>query len=274
MLTTPQGVLHTLRQPDAANAERAVRPSRREGPPLTPNHPLYQHTSLTTTQTELPQDYLELEKRVEALKSAHLKMLSVTSQYTNESYDYPPNLRESFNDLGRTISEKAALLSSASSPAEAQAAFTAPPSAKPQPKTFNHAIARAALASSQMLHTTNTGSTKEDPLAAALEKYAIAEEKVGEARLNQDAQIQSRFLAGWSTTLNTNLKFATNARKAVESARLSLDASKGKGGSSDGSGGVQSEGMRAEVEKKEDEFVAQTEEAEGVMKNVSLTPRL
>ncbi len=32
-------------------------------------------------------------------------------------------------------------------------------------------------------------------------------ERVGEARLAQDAQIQSRFLAGWNTTLNTNLMF-------------------------------------------------------------------
>ena len=198
-------------------------------------------------------------------------MLAVTSQYTHESYDYPPNLRESFNDMGRTISEKVQLLSTASSPAEAQAALTAPPQARPQPKTFSHAIARASLASSQLLHQSNTGSTKEDPLAAALEKYAIASEKVGEARLNQDAQIQSRFLAGWSTTLNTNLKFAGSARKSVENARLSLDASKGKKPPSESAVGI-SEAQRAEVEKREDEFVAQTEEAEGVMKNVGLFP--
>lgn len=203
-------------------------------------------------------------------------MLAVTSQYTHEAYDYPPNLRESFNDLGRTISEKVSLLSAANSPAEAQAAFTAPPQGKQQPKTFNHAIARAALASSQVLHQSNTGSTKEDPLAIALEKYAIAEEKVGEARLNQDAQIQSRFLAGWSTTLNTNLTFATRARKGVDNARLVLDATKAKGKSSSGAddGAVQmTEQQRADVEKREDEFVAQTEEAEGVMKNVCFASR-
>ncbi len=40
-------------------------------------------------------------------------------------------------------------------------------------------------------------------------------ERVGEARLAQDAQIQSHFLAGWNTTLNTNLQFATRARKNV-----------------------------------------------------------
>ncbi|KAL2049958.1 hypothetical protein ABVK25_009825 [Lepraria finkii] len=87
-------------------------------------------------KTELPSDYIELEKRVDALKQVHQKLLQVTSQYTNEAYDYPPNIRESFNDLGRTITDKVNLLSHVTSPAEAQAALTAPPSAKPQPKTF------------------------------------------------------------------------------------------------------------------------------------------
>ena len=197
-----------------------------------------------------------------------------SSSYSNEAYDYPANIRESFNDLGRTISEKVQLLSHASSPAEAQAAFTAPPSAKPQPKTLNHAIARASLAGSQLLNQSHTGAS-EDPLATALEKYALAEERVGEARLVQDAQIQSRFLAGWSTTLNTNLMFATRARKAVENARLSLDATKAKAKAKTIGRGMNpdeaslSEEHRAEIEHKEDEFVGQTEEAVGVMKNAS-----
>lgn len=153
-----------------------------------------------------------------------------------------------------------------------QHAFTAPPSAKPQPKTFNHAIARASLAGSQLLNQTHTAGG-EDPLATALEKYALAEEEVGEARLAQDAQIQSRFLAGWSTTLNTNLMFATRARRSVENARLNLDATKAKG-KTGGARGMNpddemlTEDMRAVIEQKEDEFVAQTEEAVGVMKNV------
>lgn len=177
--------------------------------------------------------------------------------------------------MGRTISEKVSLLSAAKSPQDAQAALTAPPSAKPQPKTFSHAVGRAALAASTALNEAalpggpgaSAGGGKQDALAVALEKYAIAAEKVGEARLSQDAQIQSRFLAGWSTTLNTNLQFATRARRAVDSARLGLDASKPK----EGAAGL-SEVQRAEIEKKEDEFVAQTEEAEGVMRNVLDTP--
>ncbi|KAB5540525.1 BAR domain-containing family protein [Coniochaeta sp. 2T2.1] len=234
-------------------------------------------------KTQLPPDYIDLEKRVDALKQVHQKMLGVTSHYSHEAYDYPPNIKETFQDLGRTVSEKVTLLSSATSPAEAQAALTAPPSAKPQPKTFPHAIARASLASSQALHQQHAGPG-EDPLASALEKYALAMERVGEARLAQDAQIQSRFLAGWNTTLNTNLKFAARARANVEKARLTLDAVKAKvkgttwklGGPA-GAAGPHDEPelspeAQEEIEKAEDEFVTQTEEAVSVMKNVLDTP--
>lgn len=155
--------------------------------------------------------------------------------------------------------------------------MTAPPSAKPQPKTFSHAVARASLASSQTLQQQHAGSG-EDPLATALEKFALASERVGEARLAQDAQIQSRFLAGWSTTLNTNLMFATRARKSVENSRLLLDAAKARSknagwqlpGQTNAARTEEdaSEEHRAEIEQAEDEFVGQTEEAVGVMKNV------
>ena len=202
-----------------------------------------------------------------------------SSQYSNEAYDYPTNIRESFNDLGRTVGEKVQLLSAATSPAEAQAALTAPPTAKPQPKTFSHAVARAALNASHTLQGEQSGAG-EDPLATALEKYAVASEKVGEARLAQDAQIQSKFLAGWSTTLNTNIMMATRARKAVENSRLNLDATKAnvKGGAFTLPGQKSqqhhlndedlTEEQRAKIEQAEDEFVGQTEEAVGVMKNV------
>ena len=119
------------------------------------------------------------------------------------------------------------------------------------------------------MQTNTSSSGEEDPLATALEKYALASEKVGEARLAQDQQIQQRFLAGWSTTLNTNLMFATRARRDVENARLGLDATKAKGKGGKGEEDLpMSDEHRADVERKEDEFVGVTEEAVGVMKNV------
>lgn len=104
-------------------------------------------------------------------------------------------------------------------------------------------------------------------------------ERVGEARLAQDAEIQSRFLAGWNTTLNTNLKFATRARQNVEKARLTLDAVKArvKGTTWKIAGSPKAETheeqelspeAQEEIEKAEDDFVTQTEEAVSVMKNV------
>lgn len=105
-------------------------------------------------------------------------------------------------------------------------------------------------------------------------------ERVGEARLAQDAQIQSRFLAGWNTTLNTNINFATRARKSVEKARLTLDAVRARVKGTTWKLGTSpradthddhelSPEAQEEIEKAEDEFVTQTEEAVGVMKNVS-----
>lgn len=99
----------------------------------------------------------------------------------------------------------------------------------------------------------------------------------------QDAQIQSRFLAGWNTTLNTNLMFATRARKSVENSRLLLDAAKakaknpgwhlpGQAAPAQHDEDTTTEEARVEIEQAEDEFVGQTEEAVGVMKNVCHNP--
>ncbi|KAK4544599.1 hypothetical protein LTR36_004171 [Oleoguttula mirabilis] len=224
-------------------------------------------------KTELPHDYIELETRIEALKQTHQKLLAATSQYANEAYDYPPNIRESVVDMGKSISEKVNLLSKASSASEAQAAITAPPSTKPQPKTFSHAIARASLAGSQALAmATPQGSTDPDPLSQALEKFAIAEEQVGQARLQQDEQIQGRFLAGWSTTLNQSLKAADKARTAVMNARLSLDAAKGRAAAGGRHEESYTEPQRRAIEQAEDVFVEKVDEATSVMRNVLDTP--
>jgi hypothetical protein len=170
------------------------------------------------------------------------------------------------------------LLASASSATEAQQALTKP-GTKAAPKTFNHALGRAALKSAHLLESS-------DPLATALEKYALASEQVGEARLQQDTQIVQRFNAAFNTTLNTNITFAQKARKNVENARLTLDAAKSKaknGGLGFPPIGVagrkehpgdehMTEEQRVEIETAEDEFIGCTEEAVGVMKNVLDTP--
>ncbi|KAK0261337.1 BAR domain-containing protein [Friedmanniomyces endolithicus] len=232
-----------------------------------------EQTGSASVQTELPHDYVELETRIEALKQTHQKLLAATSQYANEAYDYPPNIRESFQDLAKGIGEKVNLLSKASSVSNAQEALTAPSSEKPQPKTFSHAIARAALAGSQQLTmATPQGSTEPDPLAQGLEKFAVAEEKVGHARLEQDEKIQGMFLAGWSTTLNQSIKSAGKARTAVANARLSLDAAKARAAAGGRHEENYTEQQKRAIEQAEDVFVEKVDEATSVMRNVLDTP--
>ncbi|KAK0943086.1 BAR domain-containing protein [Friedmanniomyces endolithicus] len=232
-----------------------------------------EQTGSASVQTELPHDYVELETRIEALKQTHQKLLAATSQYANEAYDYPPNIRESFQDLAKGIGEKVNLLSKASSVSNAQEALTAPSSEKPQPKTFSHAIARAALAGSQQLTmATPQGSTEPDPLAQGLEKFAVAEEKVGHARLEQDEKIQGLFLAGWSTTLNQSIKSAGKARTAVANARLSLDAAKARAAAGGRHEENYTEQQKRAIEQAEDVFVEKVDEATSVMRNVLDTP--
>ncbi|KAK9453929.1 DIE2/ALG10 family-domain-containing protein [Dipodascopsis uninucleata] len=214
--------------------------------------------------TELPQEYIDLEKRVDALKTVHTKLLSVTSQYGHEGYDYPPNLKESFADISRQVSERVQTLAQAQSAAEAQAALLKGNTSKNAPKTFAHAISRAALAAAHQLPIT-------DPVGVALEKYAVAQERVGEAQLAQDSLIVSRFNSALQTSLNTSFKFADRARKNVTNARLSLDAAKT---SARNAKPERQDALRVEVEQAEDEFVAATEEAVSVMKNVLETPEL
>ena len=165
------------------------------------------------------------------------------------------------------------LLSKAGSASEASQAITAPPSAKPQPKTFNHAIARASLSGSQTISmATPQGSTEVDPLAQGLERIAIAQEKVGEARLAQDEQIQGKFLAGWNATLNQNVKSADKARAAVQNARLSLDAAKSSAAAGGRHEEAYTEAQRKAIETAEDAFVEKVDEATSVMRNVLDTP--
>lgn len=212
-------------------------------------------------QTELPEEYLELERKVDALRSTHQKLLAVTQQYSKEAYDYPTNLRESGAELITSITQRANDLATASSTAEAQAAVTRP-GPKGVPKTLSHALGRAALSSAESLGAA-------DPLGSALGKFAIASEKIGEARLAQDSAINSHFNAALQTTLHTSLQFAQRARRQVHLTRLALDAAKTVARSARPE---RADAARGEVEKAEDEFVAAVEEATGVMKGCLASP--
>jgi hypothetical protein len=48
-------------------------------------------------------EYLDLERRVDGLRSAHVNFLRVAKVYDSETYDYPTQLNETVSELGGSI---------------------------------------------------------------------------------------------------------------------------------------------------------------------------
>ncbi|CAJ0875188.1 8454_t:CDS:2 [Entrophospora sp. SA101] len=53
--------------------------------------------------TELPAEYLELERKVDALHAIHTNLLHVTNIYTDSSYDYPNQLQDTVVEFTRNV---------------------------------------------------------------------------------------------------------------------------------------------------------------------------
>ncbi|RHZ72244.1 hypothetical protein Glove_243g48 [Diversispora epigaea] len=210
--------------------------------------------------TDLPQEYKELEWRIDALHSVHTNLLRVTRAHTNPSYDYPGQIQESMVELSRSV--EAQIKNVIQNPAEREAETREAQRSPINHKTLPHALARAAAQGSEALGT-------EEPLGASLLKFAAVQERLGDYRVKMDNEIVQKFVQPFNTTLNTNIQFAMKARKNVQSTRLTLDAARATYKSVRPE---RSEAARLEVEQAEDKFVAAVEEATTLMKSVLETP--
>ncbi|CDO75919.1 hypothetical protein BN946_scf184873.g8 [Trametes cinnabarina] len=217
--------------------------------------------------TELPQEYKDLEARVDALRAAHLALLKITKVYESETYDYPTQIQESLTELGTTIGHGITNFAAANLKGTALPAPEPAPPNTPQHKTLPHALGRAATNAATAIQTSS--GSGEDKLGKALQTYAGACEKIADARVEQDAAIRERFLHPWQTTLSTSINVAMKARQAVRVSRLELDAAKQalKNASQ-----AKQEAARLEVENAEDDLVQKTEVAITLMKTVLDNP--
>lgn len=117
-------------------------------------------------------------------------------------------------------------------------------------------------------------------MGRSLQAYAVAQDKIGAARLAQDSAITNNFYKPWTSTLNNQINAAVKARQHVKSARLSLDAARAKYKHLSGSGASVTssatassnaqkiEQARLEVEAAEETLVTATEEAINLMRAV------
>ncbi|KAK7696356.1 hypothetical protein QCA50_001010 [Cerrena zonata] len=216
--------------------------------------------------TELPQEYKDLETRVDALRQAHLTLLKITRVYETETYDYPTQIQESLTELGTSIGHNITTFAAAN--LKGTNLPTPTPTAAPehQHKTLPHAIGRAAINSASALLI---GTTGEDKLGKALHGYAGAWEKISDARVQQDLSIKENFLHPWQATLNNSIAIAMKARQAVRVSRLELDAAKQ---TLKNASPQKQEAARIEVENAEDDLVQKTEVAITLMKTVLENP--
>lgn len=144
-----------------------------------------------------------------------------------------------------------------------------------------HALSRAAAAGALEIGPASDHQSG-DPLSSALQAYAVAQAKVGDARLVQDQAVEAGFLKPWQLSLQA-IQAAMKSRQTVRQSRcvdslagcckshpgpsrLQLDSARMtlKGAS----GGPRVEEARLEVENAEEKLVTATEEAIGLMKRV------
>ncbi|POW03527.1 hypothetical protein PSTT_11009 [Puccinia striiformis] len=192
--------------------------------------------------TELPEEYKDLERRVDALRNTHASLLRVAKVYESEPYDYPTQINESVTETATNIS---------------------------------HTLTSWAAAATKELGSTNSPNPNHDPsngnnitglMAKVLKSYAIVQARIGDQRLVQDEAIQSGFLQPWQSSLNLGLQAAMKSRQNVRSARLALDAA--RLAQKNAAEGPKKEQARIEVDNAEEKLVAATEEAIELMKRV------
>lgn len=190
------------------------------------------HSDSNIEVSDLPDDYLVLEKNCDLL----LKLYSDLIQYTNStygtlSYDYPPG-NSALNKIkdahvGLILSSKFNQLKSVSTPQEMEKILTgsgpSEPTAEAQvvtvelPKTLYGRLADIAEKSGQEF------AASSEPLAFALLQISSAYVQIATARLDQDKKVMSQLNQALVRTLNEQFIKVTELRKRVYSARLEFD---------------------------------------------------
>ncbi|KZP10752.1 hypothetical protein FIBSPDRAFT_757705 [Athelia psychrophila] len=217
--------------------------------------------------TELPQEYKDLEARVDALRNAHVAFHKIAKVYDTETYDYPTAIQESISELSTSIGYGITNFAATSLKGTALPAPAAVTPVAAQHKTLPHALGRAATQATTGMQTVE--GSGESKLGEAFGLYAGVWDKIAIARVEHDQAVKQNFLVPWQVTLTTSIAVALKARQAVRVSRLELDAAKQ---SQKSASPARQEQARLEVENAEDDLVQKTEVAITLMKTVLDNP--
>lgn len=190
---------------------------------LTTNLPAYANSTQRMLQeklgqvtdiSQLPDEYTQLEERVERIKLVYENFLKVTKVYENEGYDYPVNVRESVNEFSKVMGGKLHDLSKVRNANEVQNVLLSSPHIK-EPKTLNYALSKVSLTSSEHVEDEN--------LAHFLAQFSDVQTKIAQLRIQQDTMIQTKFNKAIKDKLDLEIESSHKARKLVEQKRLQYD---------------------------------------------------
>lgn len=224
--------------------------------------------------TELPEEYKDLERRVDALRNVHASLFRVVKVYETEPYDYPTQINESLTETATNISYTLTSWAAAATKGTNLPPIEVPDKPPTDHKTLSHALSRAATSGALELGSTGSSNPNGDKLvgnipnlmAKVLKSYAMVQAQIGDERLKQDKAIQNNFLSTWQSNLYQGLQAAMKSRQNVRSARLALDTA--RLAQKNSSEGPKKEQARLEVENAEEKLVGATEEAIELMKRV------
>lgn len=227
------------------------------------------HIGSNIEVSELPEDYLDLEKSCDLL----LKLYTDLIQYTNEtygvvSYDYPPGntaiskIRDA--NVGGIFSSKFNQLKNVSTPQEMEKVLMGGAEEKPEqdegtvevqtisaqlPKTLYGQLATIASKHSEdFRESSNT-------LSFALLKISSTYTEVATSRLEQDKKVLAELNHALVKILNEQFIKVNELRKRVYSARLEFDLARSK------KSGTPQDEEDDDLIAKEDELVSATEVA-------------
>lgn len=222
--------------------------------------------------SELPSDYLELEKSCDILLKLYTDLIQFDNDtYAKVSYDYPPGnyaltkLKDA--NVGSAIGNKFNQLKNVSSPQELEKILMGETETEEQtvdvqtisiPKTLYGQLSTLAETHSEELKDTSS------PLSYALLQLSSSYVEIAQARLAQDKKIMDEFNNELVKTLNEQFIKVNELRKKVYSTRSEFDLIRSKLKTD----GAEEEEENEELIAKEDELVSATEVAVLEMKKL------
>ncbi|CCD22424.1 Gvp36p NDAI_0A02660 [Naumovozyma dairenensis CBS 421] len=224
-----------------------------------------------TDISQLPEEYLQLERKIDTIKSVYDNFLSVTNTFEHQSYDYPNVARESVIEFSKSAVSKVEELSHATSASEAQQILTNNSNQIKEPKTLNYALSKASLISSEQLNkqfsTDDDNNSNSDfkLVSSILLKFSDIQAKIAQARLQQDLLIKQKFNNNLRNDLNTSFERAQKVRKDVQNKRLQYDVARTNLLNAKPE---KEASLRVQMELLEDQFAQATEHATLVMNEI------